>query len=161
MWPWDIHGFGAVQPQIRPAPGKPMTKAVCLALLVVAASFHRPSSLEECWKGSTTNGSNPGLNTMTLCVAANDDIELEVYFPNTPIREPPTTCMSPGRRLDSRRDTFRAVTEVGQCENGSTMGQYDLRCTVVEENTMSCTFPVPSGDLVSVKLEKDCHDRRA
>ena len=128
--------------------------SVCLALFAGVVAFHAPSSFDECWKGSTTNGSNPGLNTMTLCVAANDDIELEVYFPNTPVREPPTTCLSPGRRLDSRGNTFRVATEVGQCENGGTMSRYDLRCTLVEEDAMSCTFPVPSGNLISVRLEK-------
>ena len=132
-----------------------MTKpTACLALFVVAISFNEPSSFEACWKGSTTNGSNPGLNTMLLCIAASDTIELRVHFPNTPIREPPTTCVSTGRRLDSQGNTFRIVTEVGQCENGNTMGQYDLQCTIGADETMSCTFPVPSGNLVNVMLEK-------
>jgi hypothetical protein len=132
-----------------------MTKlAAWLPLFVLAISLHEPSPLGECWKGRTTNGSNPGLNTMLLCIDARDQVELRVHFPNTPIQEPPTTCMTKGRRSDSQGNTFRIVTEVGECANGNTMGQYDLRCTVGAEETMSCTFPVASGNLINVMLEK-------
>jgi hypothetical protein len=132
-----------------------MTKvAGCLALLAAALGFPRPSALDDCWTGSTTNGSNPGLNTMRLCIAADDAVELRVYFPNTPIQEPPTICVSSGRRVERQRDTFRIVTEVGECENGSTMGRYDLHCAVRAGDALSCTFPVPSGNLVNVALAK-------
>jgi len=132
-----------------------MTKPTsCLALFVVAVSLHGPSSLEACWKGFTTNGSNPGLNTMLLCIAANDAIDLRVYFPNTAIREPPTTCMSRGRRSDSQGNTFRVVTQVGRCENGNSMGRYDLQCTVAAEDTMSCTYLVPSGNSIQLVLTR-------
>jgi hypothetical protein len=132
-----------------------MTKgAACLALLAVAFGFQRASALDECWTGSTTNGSNPGLNRMRLCIDDDDAVDLRVYFPNTPIQEPPTICVSTGRRVEARGSTFRIVTEVGRCENGTAMGRYDLRCTVGVADALSCTFPVPSGTLVNVALVK-------
>jgi hypothetical protein len=130
-----------------------MSAAAVLAPLLLAAALHGSPSVAECWKGSTTNGSNPGLNTMLLCIAANDLAELKVYFPNTPIGEPPTTCTARGRRSEAEGG-FRILTGEGQCENGSSMGAYDLRCAVDAAAIMSCTFSALSGNPVDVRLEK-------
>jgi hypothetical protein len=129
-------------------------RSACSALLLVAVGFLAPSPLDTCWRGSTTNGSNPGLNTMTLCIADDGAAGLRVYFPNTPLQEPPTNCSASGLRTEAQGNTFRIVTDVGRCDNGGIMGQYDLRCTVAVEDTLLCTFPVASGNLIDLRLEK-------
>jgi hypothetical protein len=131
-----------------------MTKSALYLALLLAAGFHEPSSLQACWKGVTTNGANPGLNTTMLCIADNGAVELKVYFPNTPIGEPPTTCTARGRRTEAQGSTLRMVTQPGQCENGNTMGQYDFRCTVDAEEIMSCAYLDPAGREIQLRLEK-------
>jgi hypothetical protein len=132
-----------------------MTKAIAsLALFLAAATPHGPSAVATCWKGRNTDGTNPGLNTMMLCMAANDLVELRVYFPNTPIQEPPTTCMSRGRRTAAEGNAWRIVTGAGLCENGGTIGVFDLQCTVDAEETLACMYHGLAGNEVHVVLEK-------
>ena len=131
-----------------------MKPTACLALAILAVSFDGQSSAEACWKGSTTDGSNPGLNITLLCIAENGLVELKVHFPNTPIQEPPTTCTARGRKTESEGNTSRIVTGLGQCENGNTMGAYDFRCTLGDDDTMTCEHVTPSGILVHSTLKK-------
>jgi hypothetical protein len=125
-----------------------------LGILLTTLGLQGPAPLDGCWKGSTTNGSNPGLNKTLLCISVNNAVELRVYFPNTPIKEPPTTCLSRGRRSDTADGGFRVLAGEGQCDNGSSMGGYDLRCTVAAQEVLLCSHVVASGDLVDVRFEK-------
>ena len=128
---------------------------IALTLLAMAIGGpHGPTVPESCWKGFTTNGSNPGLNTMMFCITPGNAVELRVYFPNTAIQEPPTTCLSRGRRMSAEGGAIRVVTVEGQCENGSSMGPYDLTCTSDAKETLSCTYLLGSGKPINVKLEK-------
>jgi hypothetical protein len=128
--------------------------AMSVALLVAALGWRGPAALDGCWRGSTTNGSNPGLNIMTMCMDADDDVGLTVYFPNTPIGEPPTTCLARGRRSEAEGNKFRILTDEGLCRNGGTMGAYDFHCELEADEALSCDHIVRSGDNVNVRLEK-------
>jgi hypothetical protein len=132
-----------------------MTRVGVFAALVGAVvGLHGRAALDGCWTGSTTNGSNPGLNIMTMCMDADDDVGLTVYFPNTPIGEPPTTCLARGRRSEAQGNAFRILTDEGLCRNGGTMGVYDFHCSLEADEALSCDHIVRSGDNVNVRLEK-------
>jgi hypothetical protein len=130
------------------------TPALGLSLLLLAGTFAGPSSLATCWKGTTTNGSNPGLNMTLLCIAENGAVDLRVHFPNSPIGEPPTTCFARGRRQGGESKAFTIVVQDGRCENGSAMGGYEFQCEMAPRDTISCTHRNASGDLVHMALAK-------
>jgi len=128
--------------------------ASCAGLLVMVVGLQGTASPAGCWKGSTTNGSNPGLNTTLLCIAASGAVDLRVYFPNTPIQEPPTTCVSRGRLSEAPEDAFAITMQQGRCENGSSMGAYEFECALAEDDAMSCSHRSPAGDLILTRFEK-------
>ncbi|MEM1263704.1 MAG: hypothetical protein AAGH76_14995 [Pseudomonadota bacterium] len=109
--------------------------------LVLVFSFSTAALAEEsqielfqgCWQ--TDPPAAVRANTITLCVEGTT-VAASVFYPNDDHNS--TFCTSSGVTAVIEDRVVSIETELGVCENGRSLGEIDLKCSLIGSKELNC-----------------------
>ncbi len=110
-------------------------KYILIALALFLSFGVKAESI--CYDGAS--GFNGHKNLTEICLDRHNKANIEVYYFNNLLPDPPTTCEGTGdyKTLEESKG-FEINTISGTCENGNTLTPHSMICTTIKGTIHEC-----------------------